>query len=228
MNPITEVIEVDIYETNALYIRANQANKNSRYLAIQLTYHREPYTIPSGITARLQGSRPDGSPILNDGIIEGNTITFELTEYILGISGTANVEVGLYNSKNDTLLTSSTFHLIIPPSATDALKISNTTEFTALINALNLCEQIRLEWTKVCQEGIKNPNTLVIKLNGTNPVSYDGSIKKEINITPSSIGSPTNNDFNSLENRTEKLEKNILDIDGGKPWGGIITGIHKN
>ena len=40
---------------------------------------------------------------------------------------------------------------------------------------------------------IKNPNALEIKMNGQNPVSYDGAAAKSINITPSSIGAaPTN------------------------------------
>ena len=35
---------------------------------------------------------------------------------------------------------------------------------------------------------MKNPNALEIKMNGKNPVSYDGSAAKSINITASGIG----------------------------------------
>lgn len=142
MNTITEVIEVDIYEANATYVRANQANKKSRYLSLQLTQHGEPYTIPSGVVARIQGQRPDKQPILNDGTIQGNTITFELTEYMLAVSGTADVEVALYDESNNAMITSSSFHLIIPSSPLDAFKIVNASEFTTLINALNKVEKI--------------------------------------------------------------------------------------
>lgn len=167
MHTITEVIEVDIYEANATYVRANQANRKSRYISIQLTQHGEPYTIPSGVVARIQGKRPDGQPILNDGTIQGNTITFELTEYILAVSGTADVEIALYDANSNAMLTSSSFHLIIPPSPLDAFKIVNTTEFTTLINALNRLdqiiidgdnaikafEQIKLQWNSIYTDG---------------------------------------------------------------------------
>lgn len=142
MNTITKVIEVDIYEANAIYVRANQANKKSRYLSLQLTQHGEPYEIPNGVIARLQGKRPNEEPILNDGTIEGNTIIFELTEYMLAVSGTADVEVALYDEANNALITSSSFHLIIPSSPLDAFKIVNASEFTTLVNALNKVDQI--------------------------------------------------------------------------------------
>lgn len=35
---------------------------------------------------------------------------------------------------------------------------------------------------------MKNPNALEIKMNGQNPVSYDGAAAKSINITASGIG----------------------------------------
>ena len=38
---------------------------------------------------------------------------------------------------------------------------------------------------------MKNPNALEIKMNGQNPVSYDGAAAKSINITASGIGAYT-------------------------------------
>ena len=213
MNTITEVIEVDIYEANATYVRANQANKNSRYLSLQLTQHGEPYTIPSGVIARIQGQRPDGQPILNDGTIQGNTITFELTEYMLAVSGTADVEVALYDEPNNAMITSSSFHLIIPPSPLDAFKIVNTTEFTTLINALNTIDQsvkdseqavetfaqIKLQWNNIYTDA-----TQLIK--DLNQVKTDTIAAKNTANTAAEQANTTNNNLKLAEANRVKAE----------------------
>ena len=50
---------------------------------------------------------------------------------------------------------------------------------------------------------MKNPYAFEIKMNGQNPVSYDGAAAKSINITPSSIGAAPTNHTHTKANITD-------------------------
>ena len=50
---------------------------------------------------------------------------------------------------------------------------------------------------------MKNPNALEIKMNGQNPVSYDGAAAKSINITPASIGAAASSHTHTKANITD-------------------------
>lgn len=52
---------------------------------------------------------------------------------------------------------------------------------------------------------LKNPNSLNIKLNGTTQTSYDGSVAKEVNITPAGISAVNTS---AVLNTTEQISAN--------------------
>ena len=54
-----------------------------------------PYTIASGTSAKLQGTRGDGSGFMLDGTIQGNVIEVELTKNLLNVKGPAISEIVL-------------------------------------------------------------------------------------------------------------------------------------
>lgn len=52
---------------------------------------------------------------------------------------------------------------------------------------------------------LKNPNSLNIKFNGTSQASYDGSVQKEVDVTPAGIGAVNTS---TLLNTTEQISAN--------------------
>lgn len=74
---------------------------------------------------------------------------------------------------------------------------------------------------------MKNPNALEIKMNGQNPVSYDGAAAKSINITPGSIGSYTKQEVDTKVNGKANTNHThpYLPTSGGTISGNLtVTG----
>lgn len=74
---------------------------------------------------------------------------------------------------------------------------------------------------------MKNPNALEIKMNGQNPVSYDGAAAKSIDITPGSIGSYTKQEVDTKVNGKANTNHThpYLPTSGGTISGNLtVTG----
>ena len=83
------------------------------------------------------------------------------------------------------------------------------------------------ELKKKAPTSMKNPNALEIKMNGQNPVSYDGAAAKSINITPGSIGSYTKQEVDTKVNGKANTNHThpYLPTSGGTISGNLtVTG----
>ena len=121
-------------DTLPITVFAKQNDQNSRFVKITPLNCGQTYTLDSGITARLQLTKPDGHTVIDDATIENNTITAELTAQVLAAAGMAVAEIGLY--KNDALLSSQVFYIDIKKAAYDMEAVESSDEYNSLVDAL--------------------------------------------------------------------------------------------
>lgn len=136
---LTHSIALDFgRDTLPITIFAKQYDKESRFVEIVPLECGKDYTLESGVTARLQLTKPDGHTVLNTATVTDGVIKVELTEQTLAVAGTAVAEIGLY--KGDALLSSQIFYIEIKRAAYNPDAPTSSDEYPALIDALGKVE----------------------------------------------------------------------------------------
>ena len=126
-------------EQRSAPVTAKQGDRDTRYIFAQLLAHGQPYTIPTGVTARVAMTKPRGQCVLNDAEIIGtNTVKITLTEQMLIDAGDARAEVMLYSG--NTMLSSAVFDLVIQPSAYNRDAVESSPEYQTFVDALGEIE----------------------------------------------------------------------------------------
>lgn len=125
-------------DTLPITIFAKQYDKESRFVEIVPLECGKDYTLESGVTARLQLTKPDGHTVLKMATIANGVIKVELTEQTLAVAGTAVAEIGLY--KGNSLLSSQIFYIEIKRAAYNPDAPASSDEYPALIDALGKVE----------------------------------------------------------------------------------------
>lgn len=136
---LTHSIALDFgRDTLPITIFAKQYDKESRFVEIVPLECGKDYTLESGVTARLQLTKPDGHTVLKTATIANGVIKVELTEQTLAVAGTAVAEIGLY--KGNSLLSSQIFYIEIKRAAYNPDAPASSDEYPALIDALGKVE----------------------------------------------------------------------------------------
>lgn len=136
---LTHSIALDFgRDTLPITIFAKQYDKESRFVEIMPLECGKDYTLESGVTARLQLTKPDGHTVLKTATIANGVIIVELTEQTLAVAGTAVAEIGLY--KGNSLLSSQIFYIEIKRAAYNPDAPASSDEYPALIDALGKVE----------------------------------------------------------------------------------------
>lgn len=136
---LTHSIALDFgRDTLPITIFAKQYDKESRFVEIVPLECGKDYTLESGVTARLQLTKPDGHTVLKTATIANGVIKVELTEKTLAVAGTAVAEIGLY--KGNSLLSSQIFYIEIKRAAYNPDAPASSDEYPALIDALGKVE----------------------------------------------------------------------------------------
>lgn len=97
------------------------------------------WTIPSGTTATINGSKPDGSAFTYDCTISGNTVTAPCEEQMTVVPG--HVACELKFAQGGKVIATANFRMIVEESPTGEYKPSET-ELAALDNALDEVQTI--------------------------------------------------------------------------------------
>ena len=122
------------------YIIAKQGEISSRQVEVTLLQNNAVYTIPSGVTARVNYYKPDGNKVINDCTISNNKVIVTYTQQMLAAAGTGFAEIQLYNGSS--VLVSATYYTKIAESVyTD--DIESTDESTSLTKLIIETEQAR-------------------------------------------------------------------------------------
>lgn len=120
-------------------IYAKQADVAARQVEVSFLDHGQPYTIPTGTTARIRVTKPDRTYIFNNCTISENVVTAPLTAQTLAAAGEAAVDIALYQGE-DELLSCSCFRLMITPRAGSDSAAESSDEFGALDKLLQEAE----------------------------------------------------------------------------------------
>lgn len=126
-------------DTVPITVFAKQYDQHTRYINITPLNNGASYTIDTGVTARLQMTKPDGTTVINDVVIANNVIKAELTAQALTAAGLAVAEIGLY--KGNELLSSQLFYINVVKSAYDEDAMESSDEYGSLINATNAANE---------------------------------------------------------------------------------------
>ena len=126
-------------DTVPITVFAKQHDQHTRYVSITPLNNGTSYTIDTGVTARLQMTKPDGTTVINDALITDNVIKAELTAQALAAEGVAVAEIGLY--KNGELLSSQIFYINVAKAAYDESAVESSDEYGALITATNAANE---------------------------------------------------------------------------------------
>lgn len=133
--------------TMPITVFAKQYDKDTRKIEITPLNNGSPYTLETGVTPRLQMTKPDKTTVINNATIgsgaNAGKITVTLTAQCLTAAGTAVAEIGLY--KGATLLSSQTFYIDVQRGAYDEDAPESSDEYNALVEALNAAETATAE-----------------------------------------------------------------------------------
>lgn len=131
---VTKNITLDLLETGSpVIIKAKQNDRNTRYIAAHLYVDGLSYPVPSGTKIAFRYKKPDGTAGFYDALpdnspaitVSGNTVTVELVEQVLTVSGCVHCEINMYNAASEKL-TTFTFEIAVEESVlTDAEIISS-------------------------------------------------------------------------------------------------------
>lgn len=126
-------------------VSANRGDQKSRDLMFTFVFNDEIYNIPPGVVAEIRGSRPDGSAILEECIVEGNNVLYTMTPYVLNISGDIRAKIVLRNVETEQILSSVAFTIHIPCDPFDENAIIKTDEFSLLEKLIQRVESAAIK-----------------------------------------------------------------------------------
>lgn len=134
-----------------------QGDTSSRDLQFQLTSNGTAASLPTDITAVIEGTKPDGKSFSVACQISGDTVTAPLTQQMTALSGDIPCQLTLSDTRS--ILGTAQFILAVAPAAIPANPDLSATELSALYNirrdtllALNQMQAIKdslsvTDWT---------------------------------------------------------------------------------
>jgi len=144
ITPLIQSYIVDFASNNNfLFVKGVQGDGHStRYVDITLMNNGQPYELGKDITVVIRGTKPDGKEIFNPcEILDSNTIRVEITQQISAVSGKGSYEISVMSIKENKLLTSFPFFIIISASSFDIGYVTSSNEFKLLLEKIRLAEE---------------------------------------------------------------------------------------
>lgn len=123
------------------------------HLRVTITDGGVPYSIGSGVTARLEGTRSDGSGMMVDGTTNSNIVDITLNESVLAISGPAVADVNMTGSAG--AMRTPSFIVDIAPAALTREEIENSDGYQS-IDAIKQQTQQYMQAAQAAQEAAEN------------------------------------------------------------------------
>ena len=157
-NQIFTDIILDVSGKSSLSnISANQGNIRSHFVRAKLRDGIQAYIPPSTATGLVSFLTPRNTKIYEDVIsISGDTVTFELTESMLGTAGMGLCDISIID--NGSVLMSATIKVSIKPKAVpnDDGIAKDSDEYNVLVNALAITQESELRREEA--EGVRKSN----------------------------------------------------------------------
>ncbi|HHT97445.1 MAG TPA: hypothetical protein GXZ90_06095 [Clostridiales bacterium] len=142
-NQISTDITLDVSGKSSLSnISANQGNIKSHFVKAKLRDDTQAYIPPSTATGLVSFLTPNNTKVYEDVVsISGDTVTFELTESMLGTAGMGLCDISIID--NGSVLMSATVKVSIKPKAVpnDDDIVKDSDEYNVLVNALATAQE---------------------------------------------------------------------------------------
>lgn len=196
-------LSLDLYYNEEKTIDTKEYDKNSRYITVSLTYKGKEYQISGDtVKARIKWLKPDKKPVFNDCVINSdNTITIDLTEQMLIVSGVAKATLSLYDINTDQVLSTTSFNAVVEASAVSDDTILSSDEYNSLHNEFKrLNNKVKeLDKTVTEHENIREKNEDSRKSN---------EIKRETNESEriNSENARMNNENTRIDSENERVK----------------------
>lgn len=108
-------IERDIYVLQQSFIADIEYVRATN--AIPLVFYFRDFTIPSGATAKIFCSKPSGKAVYSDAVIDGNTVTVDVTTQMFIEPGYTNVQIRI--KKDEDVLVTFAVRVFVKENYTD-------------------------------------------------------------------------------------------------------------
>lgn len=133
MNYSKHQFTLDIHTTVSQVVIPASFMDTAVKLNITLTDGGRPYKIAEGCKAVFFGKKSDGTKLVTDCTIQGNTICYTFTKQTATALGEVKCEIRLYGGQDDLILTSPSFViLVVPRVVKDDDVIDSSTDVSAL------------------------------------------------------------------------------------------------
>lgn len=142
MNSSVFKISLDIHKPESQVLLDMKRRDSSRAIHISLTENGRPYQITPDCSAVFTARKPDGNPIYNDCIIEGNVIIYKVTQQTVSCVGEIGCEIRLFNNDGG-LITSPRFSILVDYTIYNGEEIvESAPEFDALQNRIDKADAL--------------------------------------------------------------------------------------
>lgn len=146
--------------TPTLKVRASQYDTGGRTLTFNLVTEADYFgnkttegmTIPSGASASVRGTKPDGNGFDYDARLEGNAVSFEITEQMTAVAGNVVCEICIYTGTPATdvdpasadfkQVATANFILEVERAALDKDTLKSDSEIRQLVNVIDRTDEI--------------------------------------------------------------------------------------
>lgn len=141
-------LTLDLRQTNSqAEIRATVGD-SGRSIIASLTDGASPFSLDGG-SAVFKALKPDGNRLYNNCTVDGNKVTYDITEETVSCTGTTVCELDLYDGANKWIA-SPRFSLTVEESVyNDSLVVQSASEYTKLKDALVAVENLNIEAERV-------------------------------------------------------------------------------
>ena len=150
---ITTQIELDVSPGGiAPVIHVSQYDTGSRTLQFNLIATAGDLILPTGTKAEIRGTKPDGNGFSYDALINGKTVTADVTEQMTAAAGKAVCEIVLYTgmparedaeaSSDFTQLCTANFILFVERAALDKDTVKSGSEIKQLITVIDRTDEL--------------------------------------------------------------------------------------
>ena len=134
---VTKPITLKVWHKNTVALILNQGEVNSRYIRVTFEDINGNLDL-TGRQVTFYAQKPDGTIIFNncDIDVEQNTASVVITSQMVSSAGLLNCEFQIFDSEN-SLLKVNGLSIIVEPNKDFSEAIESTSEFNALIEAIN-------------------------------------------------------------------------------------------
>ena len=131
MNFAHHRFSLDVHDTSAQVTLACKKGDTGRKLLITLSEGGKPYVLTEDCYAVFTATKPDGTVLFNDCIIEDDVISYAFTDQTANVAGKIDCELRVYSAQRG-LITSPRFIIVVYNTTIDDSVVESSSEFSML------------------------------------------------------------------------------------------------